>query len=165
MKVSIYPIKRLYYLLKEGNAEDCAAVISSSAEVDAERLTGVSYVFRQYEDIDTEIPGRSFSEEDAKCVLSFLQMLDQRIGTVYCCCDAGRSRSPAVAAAICRYYGLEDLHIWQNPQYHPNMLVFDTLTRVFGIPVSDVEKDRLLYANHQAFRNAIRQKRTIDKER
>ena len=155
MEVKICPIKGLYYLLQEKKQNNCAAVISSSSEVEAERLTGIPYIVRQYEDIDTEIPGRSFSEEDAMCVLAFLQTLDPKTGTVYCCCDAGQSRSPAVAAAICRYYGLEDLYIWQEPRYHPNMLVFDVLTRVFGRPVSDEEKDRLLYINHRAFRKAI----------
>ena len=156
MELRICPIKGLYQLLRETDAANCAAVISSSADVDAERLTGISYVFLQYDDVDTEIPGRSFSESDAARILGFLQKLGPEIDTLWCCCDAGQSRSPAVAAAICRRWGLDDSHIWKDPRYRPNMLVFDLLTKAFGLPVSDEEKDFLLYTNRKPFRDAIR---------
>ena len=156
MKIKICPVKTLYRLHGEGKTGRCAAVISASAEVEADRLPGIPYVFLQYDDVDAPIPGRSFSEADAVRILAFLQKLDSETDAIYCCCDAGQSRSPAVAAAICRRWGQDDSHIWNNPNYAPNMLVFDLLTRAFGLPVSDGEKDALLYTNRKAFRDAVR---------
>lgn len=154
--IQICPIKKLYRLLAEGDRDRCAAMISSSTPVDTQKLGAISYVFRQYEDIDCDVPGRSFCEEDAKVFAHFLLKLDKRTDTIYCCCDAGESRSPAIAAAVMRFYSMDDEHIWKNPHYHPNMLVFDILAGALGNPVSDEEKDYLLYINQKAFRDAVR---------
>ena len=59
-------------------------------------------------------------------------------------------------AAVMQHFGLDDMQIWDNPHYHPNMLVFDLLTRELNVPVSDEDKDARLYENMQAFRTAIR---------
>ena len=155
MKVQIYPIKRLYQILAEQGVPQAGAVLSSSSDINDAKLQGISYVFRQYEDLDYESPGRSFSREDAVAFADFLTEQENPIDTLYCCCDAGESRSPAVAAAVMRYLGMDDMAIWQNPRYHPNMLVFVMLTEALGAAVSDEEIDLLLYTNQKAFRDAI----------
>jgi len=155
MKVQIYPIKRLYQILAEQGVPQAGAVLSSSSDINDAKLQGISYVFRQYEDLDYECPGRSLSREDAVSFADFLTEQETRIDTLYCCCDAGESRSPAVAAAVMRYLGMDDMAIWQNPRYHPNMLVFVMLTDALGAAVSDEEIDLLLYTNQKAFRDAI----------
>lgn len=156
MTIQVCPIKRLYQTLANGNTEKCGAIISSASEIEVSRLQGISYVFRQYEDLDFECPGRSFSQSDAAAFADFLKRLETGIDTLYCCCDAGESRSPAVAAAVMRWLGVDDMPTWQNPHYHPNMLVFAMLMDAFDLPISDEEKDLLLYTNQNAFRDAIR---------
>lgn len=155
MTIQIGPIKRLYQILAEGDTGKCGAIISSASEIEVLRLQGISYVFRQYEDLDYECPGRSFSQSDAAAFADFLKKLETGIDTLYCCCDAGESRSPAVAAAAMRYLGMDDMAVWRNPHYHPNMLVFAMLMDAFGLSISDEEKDLLLYTNQKAFRDAI----------
>jgi len=155
MRIQICPIKRLYQILAETGTAKAGAVISSSSDINDAKLQGISYVFRQYEDLDYESPGRSFSREDAVAFADFLTEQENPIDTLYCCCDAGESRSPAVAAAVMRYLGMDDMAIWQNPRYHPNMLVFVMLTEALGAAVSDEEIDLLLYTNQKAFRDAI----------
>ena len=155
MKILFCPWRKLAQLVA-GEETHTAAILSSSMEPEPSRLPKIPYVFRQYEDIDVLIPGRSFSEEDAQAFADFIRGLDGSVDTLYCCCDVAKSRSPAVAAAVCRYFKQSDSHIWHDPFVQPNMLVFDLLTTAFGIPVADEEKDRLLYENRQAFRNAIR---------
>ena len=76
--------------------------------------------------------------------------------TIYCSCDAGESRSPAVAAAVMRYLGMDDMKIWKNLHYHPNMLVFVMLSAGLGNEISDEERDYLIFTNQTAFRNALR---------
>ena len=155
MRIQICPIKRLYQILSEDTKEASAAILSSASEVDPGKLQGIRYVFRQYEDLDYESPGRSFSLEDAVAFADFLTAQENPIDTLYCCCDAGESRSPAVAAAVMRYLGMDDMAIWQNPRYHPNMLVFVMLTEALGAAVSDGEIDFLMETNQKAFRDAI----------
>ena len=154
MTIQICPIKRLYQILTEGDIGKCGAIISSASKIDTAKLYGFSYVFRQYEDLDYECPGRSFSLEDAKAFADYAKELAD-VDTLYCCCDAGQSRSPAVAAAVMRYFGLDDMQIWENPHYHPNMLVFEMLAGALGAAVSDEEKDFRFYTNQKAFRDAI----------
>lgn len=159
MTVEFCPVRRLAERVRIEEKHRYAALLSSSMDPDVSRLPEICYVFRRYEDIDMEIPGRSFSWEDAKAFADFLRNLDGSIDTVICCCDAAKSRSPAVAAAVCRYFGLSDAHIWSDPYVHPNMLVFDLLTKALNISVSDEEKDALLYENSRAFRSAIKASR------
>lgn len=156
MTIQICPIKRLYQILAEGNIGYCGAIISSASEIDTEKLRGISYVFRQYEDLDHECPGRSFSKTDATAFAEFTKSLVNDVDTLYCCCDAGESRSPAVAAAVMRYFGLDDMQVWKIPHYHPNMLVFEMLSDALGAAVSDEENDFRFYTNQKAFRDAIR---------
>ena len=155
MTVQICPIKRLYQILAEGNIGKCGAIISSASEINAEKLRAIPYVFRQYEDLDYECYGRSFSSEDAKAFADYVKGMAD-VDTLYCCCDAGESRSPAVAAAVMRYLGMDDMAVWRNPHYHPNMLVFAMLMDAVNLSISDEEKDYLLYTNQKAFRDAIR---------
>lgn len=154
MTIQICPIKRLYQILAEGNTGNCGAIISSASEIEILRLQGITYVFRQYEDLDYECPGRSFSQTDAAVFADSVKDLEADV--LYCCCDAGESRSPAVAAAVMRYFGLDDMQVWRNPHYHPNMLVFEMLADAMGVAVSDEEKEFRFYTNQQAFRDAIR---------
>ena len=156
MKILICPIKRLYQILSENAPGNCCAVISSSAEIDINKLRKIPYIFRCYDDLDYDCPGRSISGEDAAAFAAFLRNQAPGIDTLYCCCDAGESRSPAVAAAVMRWMEMDDLVIWRNPRYHPNMLVFEKLSQALKKPVSDGELDLRLYENQKAFRDAIR---------
>lgn len=162
LQILICPIRRLSGEISPGTESKYAAIISSSSEPDTCRIPNIAYVYRQYEDLDADVPGRSFARNDAAAIVDFLMNLAPEVDTIFCCCDAGESRSPAVAAAVCRCYGQDDSHIWKNPQYHPNMLVFQTLTGMMGIPVSDAEAEFLFYTNRKAFRDAIRKTRGKD---
>ena len=154
MTIQICPIKKLYQIIAEENVGNCGAIISSSSEINTVKLRGIPYIFRQYEDLDYESPGRSFSQTDAAAVADFIKNLGADV--LYCCCNAGESRSPAVAAAVMRYFGLDDLQVWKSPHYHPNMLVFEMLEDALDVEVSDEEKDYRSYINQKVFRDAIR---------
>lgn len=154
MRIEICPIKGLYRSLADGVAQGCGAILSSASEVDEGGLAGLDYVFRQYEDLDYECSGRSFSDEAAEAFAAYLTA-HPALDTLYCCCDAGESRSPAVAAAALRFFGRDDLPIWSDPHYHPNMLVFEKLMTALGMPVADEEKDLLIHINRKAFRDAV----------
>lgn len=155
MDIRICPVKSLYRLLAEENTHRCAAIISSTDGIHEDKLSAIPYIFRQYADLDYECPGRSFSQADAAAIAVFLARKEKEIDLLYCCCDAGESRSPAVAAAVLRFLGRDDLPIWRSPHYHPNMLVFSMLAEALGVAVSDEETDYRFYTNQKAFRDAL----------
>ncbi len=154
MKITVCPVKNLNNISRSDTSRR-AAIISSSQHPEAAYLPDFPYVLRLYQDIDREIPGRSFSNEDAEAVAGFVRSQLDSVDTLYICCDAAESRSPAVAAAIMRYMGLDDMKVWRNPHYHPNMLVFLRLCEALGISVPDSEVDALMYENMKAFRDAL----------
>ncbi len=158
--IVICPIKRLYQILQERGSEGAAAIISTSSdEPDAKRLLGIPYIFAVYRDIDYEGPG-AFSDLDAARFAAFIKNLPSDTDTVFCCCDAGQSRSPGVGAAVSRHFGADATDtIWRNPNFNPNFLVFIKLCDKLGVPVDDDEADRLLYESRQSFQNAIAQAR------
>lgn len=154
MKFCICPIKNLNNISKCDTSRK-AAIISSTEHPEAKYLPDFPCMLRVYEDVDREIPERSFSNEDAEVIAGFVRSQIDFVDTLYICCDAAESRSPAVAAAVMRYFGLDDTEIWRNPHYHPNMLVFLRLCEALGVSVSDGEADALMYDNVKAFRDAL----------
>lgn len=154
-EIIICPLKRLYSLLQDDHS--CAVgIVSSSHPLDASKLNGIPFVFQQYDDVDREIPGRSLSPDAALQFARFIRQLSGETRRIYCSCDSGMSRSSAIACAVHRYFGLDDLRIWENPHYQPNLLVFSMVTSALEIPVSDLELDALFETNRRALSAAIR---------
>ena len=67
------------------------------------------------------------SEDQARQVWDVVRKWEGQVGTVVTQCEQGMSRSPAIAAALCRAYGGD----WQSffREYQPNRFVFDTMER------------------------------------
>lgn len=55
-----------------------------------------------------------------------------------------------------RWLGESDLHIWEDPRFHPNMLCFRKMLEALGLEISDSEMDTLLYRKREAFRKALK---------
>lgn len=86
-------------------------------------------VFWDVDDPFGGIPGGMlFHEEQAETVLDFVFERLERIDAVVCQCDAGISRSAALAAALSRILTGDDAYYFR--QYQPNRLVYDTLLEV-----------------------------------
>ena len=150
MKIEVYPIKQLYSVLQE-----CPAHTVAAGPVEEERLT-VAHIVEIYEDLDTDVPGRSLSREAADRIATFIREIPVTTQRILCACNAGQCRSTAVAAALHLYYGMDDMPIWENPAYKPNPLVFCLLCQSLDIVMTDEMLDFRLETNYHAFRNAIR---------
>jgi hypothetical protein len=135
------------------------AILCSSYGVQEAKVP-VPHIVEIFNDVDREIPGRSLSTEAANRIAGFIRNIGPEIEVVYVCCDSGISRSSAIAAAVCRYFGIPDDTIWENPRYQPNPLVFQMLCECLDIPVEDALLDFLIGTNRQAFHNAIKGKTT-----
>jgi predicted protein tyrosine phosphatase len=68
---------------------------------------------------------KQMTQQQALAIWQFVltHLLDIKLVVVHC--EAGMSRSPAVAAAICRGLGGDDSRFFQ--EYQPNMLVYRLL--------------------------------------
>lgn len=132
-----------------------AAVISASSDAHELKIS-CPYILAEYMDLDYESP-RSFSVEQADGFADFLKALKENTTDLYVCCDAGESRSPAIAAAIHRWMAQSDAYIWESPKYHPNALCFCRMLEALKMDITDEEIDILIQTNQSAFKKAIQQ--------
>ncbi len=158
--IFIYPIKKLYYELNEINAEKSCAIIVSSYDVNMEKLKKLnSKIVLCFDDITQLNSEHSFNNEFSEKIFNFVKTLSQDIENMYVCCDAGESRSSAIAAVIMRFYGYDEMTIWKNPHYNPNILVYRLLCLQFGFNVTNEEIQNKQIINKEALSEAINRNR------
>jgi hypothetical protein len=68
-----------------------------------------------------------FNHEEADKILDFVADMYDKVEVFLVHCEAGVSRSPAVAAALTKIYGGDDSFYFDN--YCPNMLVYNRLLK------------------------------------
>jgi len=81
-----------------------------------------------------------FSTVQAKKIISFVDRINTNTTDLVVHCEAGISRSGAVALFACRYLNLDEQQFWQlnkrkgkHKQIQPNRYVYDTLYHVSGM--------------------------------
>lgn len=160
MRIHICSVRQLLRLIQSGSIQcrSCAALISSSYPLPQDKLLPIPFVFCQYDDLDREVPGRSFPREaGAEQFAAFLRTLPAEVTDLYCCCDGGCRRSAAVACSAMLYFGMDDMATWLDPMYEPNALVFRMMCHALDLPMDDEALDYRLESSRQAFRNRIHQ--------
>ena len=122
-----------------------AAVISISTVGDTAPMfnehPGVMVFYTFFDDVDE---GDKFyhpiTDRQANDIADFARGLTD-IDTLVVHCDAGVSRSAAVAAAIGKYFTGDDMFIFGRPRFTPNRTVYrKVLTALFERELSDDEK-------------------------
>ena len=71
-----------------------------------------------------------FEEDHAHRILDFVKTVWDRIDLLMVHCEAGISRSPAIAAAVSRIYYGDDAPFVLSHLYEPNPLVYRTMLEV-----------------------------------
>jgi len=71
----------------------------------------------------------------AETIKDFVDLVKDRVHTLLIHCDAGQSRSPALAISIARYLKMDELAetILADPAYKPNPWVRKLTGQVFGV--------------------------------
>lgn len=64
-------------------------------------------------------------------IVAFFRKHVETVGAVVVHCEQGMSRSPAVAAALCRCHGEDDAFFFRN--YQPNRHVYDLVLNTWAI--------------------------------
>lgn len=133
--------KEIYIYSREGVErgvvfKGCYALISirdpGSERVLYRRTEGfVAAIELSFDDVDPSggfpLPGRAqlMSKGDAEQIAQFVQERRDEVDGFVIHCEAGISRSPAIASAIARYLNQPEEQFWQ--EYHPNRYVYETL--------------------------------------
>lgn len=156
--LSICPVKLfLQKLSRAKQVSSIAAILCTTREINYRKLRGIPYLQLEFDDV---LEGEmAFDINHARRIALFLDAIEKdkpHINRVYICCEAGVSRSTAVVAAILDANGQNSEEIiFQNPLYHPNMLVYEVLARELGVKVTPRRLKKLKRASERAFKKAV----------
>lgn len=159
-RLQIMPIKKMIAWVNEHGDADVAILVASSYDVDSSQLPK-NCISQIFDDIDYEVVGRSLTQNQAQKYADFIRTLPESNNLIICSCNTGESRSAALCAALCEYYHTDASWIWDSPKYHPNMLVFDLVTKEMGLAIDDTRMDELFWRNQHAFTLAINHIREV----
>lgn len=111
-----------------------AAVLCSSYDLIPDDYAWLSNkLMLQFDDVLDAHHSGAFSISMAIQIKDFIDRLPQ--ATVLCiCCDSGESRSAAIAAAVYRYLRKDEMIIWKDPHYQPNVLAYRLQCEAFHLP-------------------------------
>ena len=150
MEIKILSIKEfIYYKLNENkNIKVVAATSSGNNYKQIKHKLLLKYN-------DSLIGDNIFTDEHAKKIIKFVKKVKENT-TLYCLCDAGQSRSAAVAASLELYCNGDDSHIWKNCKYYPNILIYKTMCKNLNINISEAEIKEKVKINQEALKNLIK---------
>lgn len=161
MYIQICSLKMLYHLLRESAVDittACAIIVASETPLRPQILGQLDYLYAPFADV-TQGEG-ILTPQTARKIAVYFDDLTETCERLFICCDAGESRSAAVAAALLRAEGRDDKKlIWCKAKYHPNPHVYRTLCQVYGIRISALEIRRLVRINKKALKKSISQSR------
>lgn len=157
MSIRICALKGLYQLLRQNRVDrerSCAVIVATETPLRPELTGGMECCYAPFDDV-TEGSGR-MTDRVARKIAGFAAQAAEKYERMYICCDAGESRSAAIAAALLRWAQADDCaDIWMQAKYHPNPHVYRTMCRALGIPVTEAEVCALIETNRNAFEAAL----------
>jgi predicted protein tyrosine phosphatase len=96
----------------------------------------VGSLFLSFYDLDQQLPGMNyqlFTKEMAREIISFWQENTNRVDYFAINCEAGISRSAAIAAALCKIDTGDDEYFFKH--YCPNRLVYKIILDSYYTPL------------------------------
>ena len=156
MRILVCPTRVLLRRAENGELPPhSAAIVSHSAPVSEKSeaiLARLSRVISlEYDDVTDPRALRPFTSDHAEKIVEFYRSLPADT-PLYVTCDFGESRSAAIAAALRRAERNDEMRVWKDPHYHPNLLVYAHLCRALGLPAGAF----LLYRRERVSRRAFR---------
>ena len=153
--------KKLCYDVDDGIITDMGesvVVLSTSNEPKWKHINlFADSLVMSYDDVIDPSDSYAYTPQLADGVAKFVKKIeaDSSVKNLYSVCDGGQSRSAGIAAAVVRYFGGDDLGIWDSPHYRPNPLVYRLTCEALGIEVTDEDITYLVEINEKTFDNAI----------
>lgn len=157
--VSVAPLKGLKIVMRETGERPFDLLIASSSYDYAERgmldlLSGPDALLLEYADV-TRPSADSFTAQMAEEVVDHIRWHSTARRFMFAC-DAGFSRSAALAAAYLRSRGADDWCMWSNSNLSPNPFVYRLQLAAFGIDVTEEEVLSLKAMSDEAMAARIR---------
>lgn len=150
MNIKVLSIKEfIYYKLNEN--KNIKVVAATSSDNDYKQIK--HKLLLKYD--DSLIGDNIFTDNHAKKIIKFVEKVKEN-ETLYCLCDAGQSRSAAVAASLMLKYNGNDMEIWKNCKYYPNILIYKTMCKNLNINISEVEIQEKVKINQEALKKLIK---------
>lgn len=147
----------LYYLIENEKVDVAASraiIVANETPLRPGKLEGLDYIYAPFADV-TRGEGQ-LTPQIARKIVSYYDGIPDDCRKLYVVCDAGQSRSAALAAGLLKAEGQDDMLVWANPKYHPNPHVYRTICQAFGIRISDMQIKRLSHISEKALKQAIR---------
>jgi predicted protein tyrosine phosphatase len=141
MKIYILSRKFLYHLRLDKKYKDSKTALISITDPGSKLTEHPFHTFdyklslsfydleKDYIDTDNNIFYNVISDDDVEKIFHFVS--DNKFDVLVAQCEAGISRSAAVAAAVSKYFGLDNK--WIFTKFVPNMHVYDKILKRFGI--------------------------------
>ena len=104
MKIQILSIKAFKYYKKYLD-KNIKVIVSTSSNEKLKEVKRKNKLVLYYDDITSG--KRAFNVKHAKQIKRFMKKISQK-NAIYCLCDAGISRSSAIAAVLSKYYNGND---------------------------------------------------------
>lgn len=128
MKIQILSIKEFKYYKKYLD-KNIKVIASTSFDEKLKEIKRKNKLVLYYDDITSG--KRAFNKKHAKQIKRFMKKISKK-DTIYCLCDAGISRSSAIAAVLSKYYNGDDSNILNDWHYEPNKHIYNTMINEFN---------------------------------
>ena len=146
----IMSAKKIKYLLKENQADlEAYYIISTSYDVTASFNGLKNKIVLNYDD-----NLKDFDTAKAEQIKVFVENVPIN-AIIYFVCDEGISRSSAIACAVLRAHGGDEFDIWSNPQYTPNIHVYDIMCKAYEINNTRQDLEYRQAINRNSLHSAI----------
>ena len=137
---------------------DCGYIIISSGEKYSHLGIYSNVLILNFADTECVERSDAITELDVQKICKFIEASNAE--DIFVSCDAGESRSPAVAAGLLVLLGIEDSYIWKSSDYRPNTLVYRRMleTADCSNSVAKTELFKLEYMSPDEYRNYRRKR-------
>ena len=81
----------------------------------------------------------AINTEQAKEIALFINIWKDMVELIIVHCEAGVSRSSGVAAGIMKYINNDDMSIFENPHFCPNITCYRKVLEAFGVEIDENE--------------------------
>lgn len=150
----IMSVKKLKYLLKGYQADmEAYYIISTSYDVATSFNRLKNKIILKYND-----NYKDFDSLAAAQIKAFVENVPIN-ANIYFVCDEGISRSSAIACAVLRVYDIDEFEVWNNPNYTPNIYVYNIMCAAYGIYNTKEELRHRQQISKKSLHNAIMQAR------
>ena len=149
--VMISSIERLYDYAQNGDMSDVAVMAVSSRDIDKDMLKPFhSAVCISVDEIS--------NEEQADKIAHYIKQLPTELDTLLVCSDDEYIVSTAIVATILRFNEMDEMRIWKNPHFRPDLSIYNDFCLVLGLDETKEQTDRKVKINMEAVERLESQK-------